>query len=80
MAYIRPSTGIGEVVPIPLSSWGMVGSPCTLGEPASITGDPRCGSTGLPDTICGIPTTPLLIGGAIVAGLLVMSAFGKGRG
>ena len=60
MAYIRPNQGMGDIVPIPLSGWGLVGSPCTLGAPAVIGGDTRCGDVALSQTSAapGNPCAP----------------------
>lgn len=79
MAYTRK--GMGEVVPIPLSAWGITSLPCTLGAQPVITGDVRCGTadstTSMLDSLTSSPT--MTLGIFAVAALGLYAIFGGDR-
>lgn len=66
--YVR-GRGVGDVVPVPFSSWGYVGSPCTQAD----------GSAAIADGVSGSSSALSTLGSFILAGGLLWIAFGGDR-
>ncbi len=64
--------GLSQVQNIPLSDWGMVGAPCSMGTPATVSGTNTVVSSGGAETA-------LTWGALFLAGLLLYGVFEGGR-
>lgn len=78
MAYVR-RRGVGEVVPVPLSSWGLVGAPCVMGAAASLSIDPRCGGADSSSTALDFISSPMGLGILAAVGVALYAGFRRGR-
>ncbi len=68
--YVSGKRGVGAVVPVPFSTWGYVGGPCSSPDGSMIS--------AMADS-SGISSSTLSIGALILGGVLLYAAFGGGR-